>query len=178
MSSAGQPENNDLSRDRFEAQMRHPAAGASRPQPPRAARRNRLRLPGSQRNVLAAIQNELQADAELTAGFSAFASVTSGTAMPKTERLPAWSALAGRRRLGRAFLNWRIMLGVAVMASFAGMLAWALAASSPGGQQARCEPAYGFAPACQGSSWAPTSVRGQLGLPYRPDGRPPAYSRP
>ena len=77
MSSAGQPENNDLThRQGSEVHVRHPAGGASLRKLLQAARRDRLRLPASQRHVLAAIQNELQADAELAAAFSAFTSVT------------------------------------------------------------------------------------------------------
>ena len=59
MSSAGEPENNDLThRQGFEVHARHPAGGASLWQLLRAARRDRLRLSASQRHVLAAIQNE------------------------------------------------------------------------------------------------------------------------
>jgi hypothetical protein len=176
MSSAGQPENNnDLTRRQgFEVQVRHPAGGARLWQLLRAARRDRLRLSGSQQHVLAAIQNELQADAELSAAFSAFTSVTCGAAMPKAEQLPARSTLAGWRRCCRAFLNRRIMLVVAVVAALAAVVALALAASSPGRQQTSCDPAFAFAPACHGPSWAPADVGGQLsGLPYHQDyGRP------
>jgi hypothetical protein len=156
MSSAGQPENNDLTRRQgFEVQVRHPAGGASLRQLLRAACRDRLRLARSQRHVLAAIQNELQADADLAAAFSAFTSVTFGAVMPKAERLPARSTLAGSRRCYRAFLSWRIMFVVAAVAALAAVLALALVASSPGGQQTRCEPAYAFASACYGPSGAP-----------------------
>ena len=120
MSSAGQPENNDLTRRQgFEVRVRHPAGGASLRQLLRAARRDRLRLSRSQRHVLAAIQNELQADADLTAAFSAFTSVTLGAAMPKAERVSARSTLACWRRCYRAFLSWRIMLVVAAVAALA-----------------------------------------------------------
>ena len=173
MFGAGQPENNDLSRRQgFEAQVWHPAGGASLWQLLRAARSDRLRLPGSQRHVLAAIQNELQADAELAASFSAFTSATSGAAMPKIERLPAWSTLAGWRRCGRAFLNRRIILVVAVLVPLAAMVALALALSSPGGQQTRCQPAYAFAPACHGPSWTPAGAEGQL----QGSSPPPTYA--
>ena len=170
MSSAGQPENNDVSRrQRIEVQMRHPARGARLRQLLRKARRGRLRLSGSQRHVLAAIQNELQADAELAAAFSAFTSVTAGAAMPKTERLPARSTLAG----WRAFLKRRIMLVAVVGAALVAVLALALAASSAG-RQTGCDPAYAFAPACHGPSGAPAGVGGQLQTSYLP----PAYGRP
>jgi len=160
MSSSGQPENNGLSRRQgFEARVRHPARGASLWKLLRAARRDRLGLSGSQRHVLAAIQDDLQADTDLAAAFSAFTSATVGAAMPKTERLPAWSRLAGWRRCCRAFLNRRIMLVVAVLVPFAALVALALAASSPGAQQTRCEPAYAFAPACHGPSWTPAGVQ-------------------
>jgi hypothetical protein len=180
MSSAGQPENNDLTRRQgFEAQVRHPAGGASLWQLLRAARRDRLRLPGSQQHVLAvlaAIQNELQADAELAAAFSAFTSVTFGAAMPEAERLPARGALAGWRRCRRAFLNRRIMPVVAVVAALVAMLAlglaMALTASSPGGQT-RCDPAYAFASTCSGPSSAPAGVGG----PPQWSSLPPAYGR-
>src|ERR1700757_3409589 len=96
MSSAGQPENNDVTRRQgAEVQVRHPAGGARLWQRLRAARTGRLPLSRSHRHVLAAVQNELQADAELAAAFSAFTSVTVGAAMPKIERLPAWRSLAG-----------------------------------------------------------------------------------
>jgi len=175
MSSAGQPENNDLTRRQgFEVHVRHPAGAANLWQLLRAARRDRLRLPSSRRHVLAAIQNELQADAELAAAFSAFTSVTFGAAMPKAERLSARSTLAGWRGCCRAFLSRRIMFVVALVVALAAVVALALAASSPGRQQTSCDPAYAFAPACHGPSWAPAGVGGQLsGLPYRQDyGRP------
>jgi hypothetical protein len=175
MSSAGQPENNDLSRRQgFEAQVRHTAGGASLWRLLRAARRDLTRLSRGQRDVLVAIQDDLQADTELAAAFSAFTSVTSGAAMPKTERLPAWSMLAGWRRCCRAFLNRRIMLAVAVMVPLAALVALALAMSSPGGQQTGCAPAYAFAPACQGPAGAPAGVQLQGSSP------PPtyAYGRP
>jgi hypothetical protein len=173
MSSAGQPENNDLTRRQgFEVRVRHPAGGANLWQLLRAVRGDRLRLARSQRHVLAAVQNELQADAELAAAFSAFTSVTFGAAMPKAERLPARSTLAGWRGCCRAALNRRIMIVVAVVAALAAVLALVLAASWMGGQHTSCEPAYAFAPACHGPSWAPAGVGGQLqGLPYSPTGR-------
>jgi hypothetical protein len=173
MSSAGQPENNDLThRQGLETHARHPAGGASLRKLLRAARRDWLRLPASQRHVLAAIQNELQADAELAGSFSAFTSVTSGAAMPKAERLPTRSTLAGWRGCCRAALNRRIMIVVAVVAALAAVLALVLAASWMGGQHTSCEPAYAFAPACHGPSWAPAGVGGRLqGLPYSPTGR-------
>ena len=171
MSSSGQPENNGLSRRQgFEARVRHPAGGASLWKLLRAARRDRLGLSGSQRHVLAAIQDDLQADTELAAAFSAFNSATVGAAMPKTERLPACSRLAGWRHCCRAFLNRRIMLVVAVLVPCAALVALALAASSPGSQQTRCEPAYAFAPACHGPSWTPAGVQLQGST------LPPTYS--
>lgn len=170
MSSAGQPENNDLThRQGLETHARHPAGGASLRKLLRAARRDWLRLPASQRHVLAAIQNELQADAELAAAFSAFTSATVGAAMPKAERPAARSTLAG----WRAFLKRRIMLVVAAVAALAAVLALALAASSAG-RQTPCDPAYAFAPACHGPSWAPADVGGQLRASYPP----PAYGHP
>jgi hypothetical protein len=115
----------------------------------------------SQRHVLAAIQNELQADTDLAAAFSAFTSVTFGAVMPEAERLPARSTLAGWRRWCRAFLNRRIMLVVAIVAVLALGLAVALTPSSSGGQT-RCDTAYAFASACSGPSSAPAGVGGQL----------------
>ena len=176
MSSAGQPENNDLTcRQGFEVHVRRPAGGASLRKLLQAARRDRLRLFTSQRHVLAAIQNELQADADLAAAFSAFTSVSFGAAIPKAERLPAWSMLAGWRGCCRV-LNRRIMLVVAVMAPLTAMLVLVLAASSPGVQPAGCDPAYAFAPACHGPSWAPAGAGGQL----QGSSLPPtyAYGRP
>src|SRR6516164_168245 len=171
MSSSGQPENNDLSRRQgFEERVRHPAGAASLWRLLRAARRDRLGLPGSQRHVLAAIQDDLQAETELAAAFSAFNSATVGAAMPKTERLPACSRLAGWRHCCRAFLNRRIMLVVAALVPSAALVALALAASSPGAQQTRCEPAYAFAPACHGPSWTPAGVQLQGST------LPPTYS--
>ena len=59
MSSAGEPENNDLTRRQgFEVHVRHLAGGANLWQLLRTARRDRLRLPASQRHVLAEIPNE------------------------------------------------------------------------------------------------------------------------
>jgi hypothetical protein len=120
-------------------------------------------LSGNQRHVLVAIQNELHADAVLAAAFSAFTSVTAGAAMPKAERLPARSTLAG----WRAFLKRRFVFVVVVGATLVAVLALVLAASSAG-RQTRCDPAYAFAPACHGPSWAPTGVGGHARvLPYR-----------
>jgi hypothetical protein len=166
MSSAGQPENNDLTRRQgFEVRMRHPAGGASLWRLLRAACRYQHRLSRSQRHVLAAMQNELQADAELAASFSAFASVTSCAAMPKAERLPARRSVRGWRRCCRALLNRRIMPAVAVVAVLAAVLALGLAvaltASSPGGQT-RCHRAYAFTSACSGPSSAPGGGGGPL----------------
>ena len=133
------------------------------------ARRGRLGLSGSQRDVLTAIQNELQADAELATAFSAFTSATAGAARPTAERLPARSAPAG----WRAGLNRRIMLAVTLVAALGAVIAVALAASSPGGQ-ARCAPAYAFASACHGPSWSPAGVGGQRQTSHLPpvSGRP------
>ena len=166
MSSAGQPENNDVTRRQGpEVQVRHPAGGARLWQRLRTARRGRPRSRRSQRHVLAAVQAELQADAELAALFSAFISVTVGAAMPKFERLPAWRSPAA----WRAFLKRRITLVVVVAAALVAVLALALAlAASSTGRQTGCDPAYAFAPACHGSSWAPAGVGGHARpLPYR-----------
>ena len=126
-------------------------------------------LPGSQRDILAAIQKELQADAKLAASFAAFTSATAGEAMPKAERLPARSTLAG----WRAFLKRRTVLVVAVVAALGAVVALALTASSPGGQT-RCHPASAFAPACHGSSWSPAGVGSQVW----PSHLQPASGRP
>ena len=117
----------------------------------------------SQRHVLAAVQDELQADAELAAVFSAFTSVTVGAAMPKFERLPTWRSLAA----WRAFLKRRIVLIAVLGAALVAVLALALAAASAG-RQTGCDPAYAFAPACHGSSWAPAGAGGHARpVPYR-----------
>jgi hypothetical protein len=178
MSSAGQPEDNDLSRCQgFEVRVGHPAGGASLWQLLRAARSVRLRSSRSQRHVLAAIQNELQADTYLAAAFSAFTSVTFGAAMPESERLPARSMLAGWRRCCRAFQNRRTIPVVTVVAALGAVLAFglalALAVSSPGGQT-RCDRAHAFASACSGPSSAPAGVGG----PLQASDLPPAYGRP
>ena len=177
MSSAGQPENNDLSRRQgFEARVRHPAGGASFWPLLRAARRGRLGWPRTQRRVLAAIRRELQADADLAAAFSAFTSVTLRAAMPKIEQLPARGALAGWRR-GRAFASRRFVAVVAAVVIPAALLtlglAVALTASSPGGQQTRCDPAYAFARACPGASSVPAGGGG----PLQASDRPPVRGR-
>jgi hypothetical protein len=70
----------------------------------------------------------------------------------------------------RALLKWQIMLVVAVVSALVAVLGLVLAASSPGGQ-ARCDPAYAFAPACHGKTWAPGGVGGQVQASYLP----PAY---
>jgi hypothetical protein len=167
MSSASQPENNGLSRQHpFAAQVRHPVGGASLWQLLRAARGDRHGLSSSQRDVLAAIRDELQADAELATSFSAFTGVTIGAAMPKTEQLPASGTLARWRRRGRALLNWRIMIVVAAMVTFVALLVLALTASSPGRQQNPC------ALTCPATSGAPAGVNGQSAGSTLP----PAYS--
>jgi hypothetical protein len=152
MSSAGQPENDDLSRDHGCApQMRHPAGGASQ-----------WRMPRHQRHVLAATAGELRADAELAALFSYFTSTTAGAAMPETERLPAWRPLAGWRRW-LAFLSRRMVLAVAVVIPLAAVVAaLALALSAPGGKQIRCAPSYASASGCTGSYGTPAGLEWQL----------------
>ena len=124
-------------------------------------------MSSSHQDVLAAISNELQADAELAAAFSAFTSATAGEAMPKAERLPARGTLANCR----AFLNRRILLAVAVVAALGAVVALALATSSPGGQ-ASCAPAYASAPACHGPSWSPAGVGGQPQASHLPPAGP------
>lgn len=173
MSSAGQPENNDLSRQGFEARVRHPAGGARFWPLLRAARSGRLGSPRTQRRVLAAIRSELQADADLAAAFSAFTTVTLRAAMPKTEQLPARGALASWRRC-RAFASRRFIPVVAVVVIPAALLtlglALALTASSPGGRQTRCD--YAFARACPGASFPPAG-----GGPLQASDRPPVHAR-
>ena len=151
MSSAGQPENDDLSRDHGCApQVRHPAGGASR-----------WRMPRRQRHVLAATAGELRADAELAALFLYFIRTAAGAAMPETERLPAWRTLAGRRWL--AFLSRRMVLAVAVVVPLAAVVAaLALALSAPGAKQIRCEPSYASASGCTGSYGTPSGLEWQL----------------
>jgi hypothetical protein len=152
MSSAGQPENDDLSRDHGCApQARHPAEGASRWRPSRR-----------QRHVLAATAGELRTDAELAALFSYFTSTTAGAAMPETERLPAWRPLAGRRRW-LAILSRRMVLAVAVVVPLATVVAaLALMLSTPGGKQIRCVPSYASAAGCTGSYGTPAGMEWQL----------------
>jgi len=103
-------------------------------------------LANSQRHILAAIQDELQADPDLAASFSAFASVTRGTVMPEAEQLAGW------RRFWRAgllrFLDRHILLAVAIVACLATLLTLALAASSPGSHHYRCQPFSASARAC------------------------------
>ena len=108
-------------------------------------------LPNSQRHILAAIEDELQADPDLAASFSAFTSVTRGAAMPAVEQLRLRSWLASWRSLWRGGLpesmNRQIALLVAMMAALAVGLTVALAALL-GGHQARCEPACACARTC------------------------------
>jgi hypothetical protein len=134
-------------------------------------------LPRTQRRALAAIRSELQADADLAAAFSAFTSVALGAAMPKAEQLSALGTLAGWRRCCRVLLNRRIMLVVAAVVIPAALLALGLAvaltASSPGGQQTRCDPVYAFARACPGASSAPAGGGG----PLQASDRPPVRGR-
>lgn len=94
-------------------------------------------LANSQRHILAAIQDELQADPDLAASFSAFASVTRGTVMPEAEQLAGW------RRFWRVvlltFLDRHILIAVATVACLATVLTLLLAAASPGNHAYRCE---------------------------------------
>ena len=87
-------------------------------------------LPNSQRHILVATANELQADHDLAAAFSAFTSVTRGAAMPAVEQLPprrwraSWRSL---RRVGSpAFTHRQFVLLVATMAALAAGLTTAL----------------------------------------------------
>jgi len=95
-------------------------------------------LANSQRHILAAIQDELQADPDLAASFSAFASVTRGTGMPEAEQLAGWRRF---RLVGLlALLDRHILLAVAIVACLATALTLVLAAASPGSRNYRCEP--------------------------------------
>jgi hypothetical protein len=109
-------------------------------------------LPNSQRHILAAAENELQADHDLGAAFSAFTSVTRGGAMPTVEQLSRWRWMASRRSLWRvgspAFTHRQIVLLVAMMAAVAVGLTTALAAALAGGHQDRCQLAYPSARMC------------------------------
>jgi hypothetical protein len=115
--------------------------------------------------VLAAVEAELQADAELAAAFCAFAGVTASAAMPKVERLPARGKPAG----WLAFLRRRVMLVVVATGVLVAVLALTLAACSAG-RPAACDRSYAFAPACHGPSGAPVGVAGQVRVSYPPPG--------
>jgi hypothetical protein len=96
-----------------------------------------MSLPNSQLQILAAIENELQADPELDSAFLAFTSVTHSAEMPAAEQLAAPGSLTGRRgwrRLGRM-----IVPLVVLAATFGITLAVVLAALSAG-DHTRCGP--------------------------------------
>ncbi len=119
-------------------------------------------LPNSQRHILVATENELQADHDLAAAFSAFTSVTRGAAMPAVEQLPPRRWRASWRSLWRvgspAFTHRQIVLLVATMAALAAGLTTALAAALPGGHQDRCQPAYASARMCYAIPQVPPAL--------------------
>jgi hypothetical protein len=127
-------------------------------------------LPNSQLQILAAIENELQADPSLGSAFSAFTSVTRSAAMPAAEQLrtPNWVAgWRGSRRMRRtAFLGRMIVPVVAIVAAVVIALTAALAAWPESGRDS-CEPAG--AAARYAATCVPPGRGGHLGLPgFRP----------
>lgn len=95
-----------------------------------------MSLPDSQRQILAAIENELRQDPSLVSEFSAFTSVTRSAGMPAAEQLrpPELATFLDRNMLR---LVWGI---VALVAAGVIVLAVVLAALSRGGQS-HCAPA-------------------------------------
>jgi hypothetical protein len=96
-----------------------------------------MSLPNSQLQILAAIENELQADPELDSAFSAFTKVTLSADMPTAEQLAAPVSLTGWR--GRPRLRRMIVPLVVLVAAFGITLAVVLGALSAG-HQTRCGP--------------------------------------
>jgi hypothetical protein len=95
-----------------------------------------MSLPNFQLQILATIENELQADPELDSAFSAFTSVTRSADMPAAEQL-APDSLTGWR--GRPRLRRMIVPLVVLVAAFGITLAVVLGALSVG-DQTRCGP--------------------------------------
>jgi hypothetical protein len=85
-----------------------PVAGSRLPPPARTVSsrgRHTMGLPAGEQRVLDTIENELRiTDQQLAAAFAAFTRFTSGTRMPRPERLTAWRLLITRMR------RWRIGL--------------------------------------------------------------------
>ena len=101
-------------------------------------------LPNSHLQILAAIENELQADPTLAATFSAFTSVTQSAGMPATERLGTPKLLTGWRSFWRtglpAFLG-RMIVPVVIMVAVLVIALTTTVAVLSAGDRVRCEPA-------------------------------------
>jgi hypothetical protein len=116
---------------------------------------NQMGLPNSQQRILAAIENELQADPDLTAAYSAFAGVPRSAGMPAAGQLRTRDSLTGWRRSGRTglppFLSGMIAASAAVL--LIGLAAVLAAVVSQGGQN-------GCGPASTGASYPAICVPG------------------
>jgi hypothetical protein len=119
-------------------------------------------LPNSRRHILAAIEDELQADPDLAASFSAFTSATRGAVMPAVEQLRPRRWLASWRSLWRvgapALTNGQVVFAAAMMVALAAGLTVALAVALPGGHQDRCEPAYASTRTCYAIPQVPPAL--------------------
>lgn len=104
-----------------------------------------MSLPNSQLQILAEIEDRLQADPSLVSVFSAFNSVTHSARMPAVEQLsltPQWPA--GWRRSRRAgsptFFRRLILPLVPIVAVLAIALTVTLAVAGPGTTRSGCVP--------------------------------------
>jgi hypothetical protein len=127
-------------------------------------------LPNSELQILAAIENELQADRSLGPFFSTFTLVTRSEGMPAAEQLGTPNSLTGWRsfrRLGLTTFLGRltVTVAVAVVTALAAVLV-----ALPGGHQNRCEPA---GTALRARYATPCVPLGSAGHPLPPYFRPP-----
>jgi hypothetical protein len=96
-----------------------------------------MSLPNFQLQILAAIENELQADPELDSAFSAFTSVTRSADMPAAEQLAAPDSLTGWRGWPRLS---RMIVPLAVLVAAFGITLVVVLAALSAGHQTRCGP--------------------------------------
>jgi hypothetical protein len=126
-------------------------------------------LPNSQLQILAAIENELQADQNLAAAFLAFTSVTQSADMPAAEQLETPISRTGWRtslRKGLPTFPGRLIAAIVATAAAVVIALAALLTAVPGGNRNRCgpvDPAFraGYAATC-----VPHSPGGQYPLPH------------
>lgn len=128
-------------------------------------------LPNSQLQILAAIENELQADPTLTSSFSAFTGATQSAGMPAAEQLGTPNWLTGWRSFQRTERRWSLAV-IVLIASVAGIMVITLVMTVVAvsmGDRGGCEPVGAGVPAGNSAVTCPTV--GSEGRLLPPDSR-------